>query len=199
MARGLVNKNKFLVYTAAILGLALCLTSGLHIVQHRWRVWRTEHGTLQTLAPGFVVTDLSGRDLDLHQYRGKVVLLDLWATWCPACRAEIPGLIDVGERYRDRGLVIVGLSLDDDPAVVQRFYRQYHMTYPVALVNPRTEELYAGVLGIPGSRLVGQAQVPTSILIGRDGRIRSICVGQRDLLPLESEIKELLLQTTAET
>jgi len=153
---------------------------------------------VQTMAPRFVVTDLFGQDVDLRQYEGKVVLLDLWATWCSTCRAEVPGLIDLEERYRNRGFVIVGLSLDEDSGVVQRFYRQYRINYAVALVNRRTEELYAEVLGIPDSRLVGRAQLPTSIVIARDGRIHSVYVGQRHLPRLESEIKELLAWKTVE-
>lgn len=79
------------------------------------------------LAPEFSLTDLSGQRLDLAAYRGKVVLLDFWATWCARCRSEIPGFIALHNKYRDRGLRIIRVSLDDDVRPVRTFYEQLKM------------------------------------------------------------------------
>jgi cytochrome c biogenesis protein CcmG/thiol:disulfide interchange protein DsbE len=132
-------------------------------------------------APGFSLTDITGRRLDLASYRGKVVLLDFWATWCGPCRKEIPRFVEMQEEYGPRGLQILGISLDDSAEPVRGFYRELKMNYPVALGDAALAEKYGGVLGLP-----------TAFLIGRDGRIRASHVGEADLTLIEKEIVELL-------
>jgi peroxiredoxin len=132
-------------------------------------------------APDFSLKDLSGQRLELSQYRGKVVLLNFWATWCAPCRSEIPRFVDLQNKYGSQGLQIVGISLDDDPKPVSRFYQQAKMNYPVAIGNAKLAEQYGGVLGLP-----------VSFLIGRDGRIYAKHVGEADISSLEQEIKSLL-------
>ena len=85
------------------------------------------------LAPDFSVADLSGHTLQLSHYRGKVVILNFWATWCSPCRSEIPRFVDLQNKNGGDGLQIVGISLDDDPKLVRGFYQQLRMNYPVAI------------------------------------------------------------------
>ena len=124
---------------------------------------------------------MSGQQLHLSDYRGSVVLLDFWATWCDPCREEIPHFVELQNRYRDQGLQIVGVSMDDSPEPVRDFYRQFKMNYPVVMGNASTGELYGGVLGLP-----------IAFLIGRDGRIYSKHIGATEIVVFEREITMLL-------
>jgi len=132
-------------------------------------------------APEFSLPELTGQTLDLSAYRGKVVLLDFWATWCDPCRDEIPHFVELQNRYRDQGLQIIGISMDDEPAPVREFYQRFHMNYPVAMGNAKMGELYGGVLGLP-----------IAFLIGRDGRIEAKHIGPTDSSVFEREIKTVL-------
>ena len=124
---------------------------------------------------------MSGQQLHLSEYRGKLVLLDFWATWCDPCREEIPHFVELQNTYRDRGLQIVGISMDDGPEPVRDFYQSFKMNYPVVMGNATTGELYGGVLGLP-----------IAFLIGRDGRIYSKHIGATDISVFEGEIATLL-------
>lgn len=112
------------------------------------------------LAPDFVLPQLDGTPLRLSNYRGKVVLLDFWATWCDPCREETPHFVELQHQYADRGLQIIGVSMDDTSAPVRDFYQQFHVNYPVVMGNAKTGEAYGGVLGLP-----------IAFLLDRDGRI----------------------------
>lgn len=119
--------------------------------------------------------------LDLTNYRGKVVLLDFWATWCTPCRGETPHLVELQNKYREQGLQVVGISMDDGPKPVHEFYEEFKMNYPVALGNEKVAEAYGGVLGLP-----------VTFLIGRDGRVAAKYVGEVQMPTLEHWVKSLL-------
>lgn len=124
---------------------------------------------------------MDGKQLSLSSYRGKVVLLDFWATWCVPCREEIPHFAELQQKYGDRGLQIIGVSMDDSSDPVGLFYQQFHMTYPVVMGNARIGELYGGVLGLP-----------IAFLIDRDGHIHAKHIGATDASIFEKEIGGLL-------
>jgi cytochrome c biogenesis protein CcmG/thiol:disulfide interchange protein DsbE len=137
------------------------------------------------LAPSFAVTDLEGRRLALADFKGKVVLVDFWATWCEPCRVEIPAFVSLQSRYGPQGLQIVGISLDDDSTPVREFYARYHMNYPVALGSAALAEQFGGILGLP-----------VAFLIDRGGRIRVKHVGQTEAAVFEKDIQGLLQEAT---
>ena len=133
------------------------------------------------VAPGFVLPDLSGHKIDLAAYRGHVVLLNFWATWCSPCRAEMPELMKLQNKYQGQGLRIIGISLDDDPKPVLDLSRQLKMNYPVVIGDAGLAKRYGGILGLP-----------VSFLIGCDGRIHTRYDGKIDISRVEQELKPLL-------
>jgi thiol-disulfide isomerase/thioredoxin len=183
-----VKKNTTVALLASIVLVMVILISPKLV--HRWRRWRIEHASISMPGPRFVVPDIFGVPVDLSKRDDKVILLQLWATWCPYCRADVPALIRLQERY-PHGLEIVGFSVDQDPDLVREFYRRYQLNYQVAMVDPEVERFFAAALGIPEGNVSNGTPVPTSIVIGRDGRIRSIYLG-RDIRTFDHALVQLL-------
>ncbi len=132
-------------------------------------------------APGFQLATLAGKSLSLAEYKGKVVLLNFWATWCGPCRAEIPDLVELQNKYRDQ-LQIIGLVVDDDDqGAIKKFIAEFAINYPVALA---TDEIRSQYGGIPA--------LPTSFVVDAEGRVVQKHDGLRDPVLYELEIRSLL-------
>ena len=130
----------------------------------------------------FSVRTLDGRTLRLAELRGRPVILDFWATWCAPCRASMPVLSAMQTRFGSRGLVVVGLSVDDqEPQVVRRFAERLRIRFPVAMADERMLDDYGPIRSIP-----------TTIFIDRHGRIVRRVVGYVDDETLEGFIREIL-------
>lgn len=131
----------------------------------------------------FVLKDLEGNDVTLSAYKGHVIVLDFWATWCAPCKIEIPNFVELYERYRAQGLVVLGVSVDDPVATLKPFAERYKMSYPV-LVGADREDL-KNAFGPP----VGY---PTSFVIDRDGKICVSHTGFATKETFERDIVSLL-------
>jgi len=147
---------------------------------------RSDTGTARgQYPPAFTLQDLDGNNVALDDFEGKVVVLDLWATWCPPCRQEIPFLVSLYEEFKDQGLVVVGIGLDQGGAGALRpFVEANRVVYPI-LVGDRSIQAAYGVTGIP-----------TTFIIGRDGRIAAKQVGYHPSMAegMRAEIEKLLAE-----
>ena len=132
-------------------------------------------------APRFVRPDVNGKRIDLEDYRGKVVLLNFWATWCAPCRVELPAFSSWQGRYGQEGLQVIAVSMDDDSAPVVKAVSRLQLNFPVLMGNEKLGSEYGGVLGLP-----------ITYLIGRNGKIAVRYAGETDLDQIESKIRELL-------
>lgn len=140
--------------------------------------------TPASLAPEWTAEDLEGKARSLSELRGKVVLLDFWATWCAPCRAEIPEYIALQAKHAADGLVVVGMSLDTLPAeAVRAFVRKAGINYPVILTDGEIAATY------------GVQVLPTTVLIDREGRVRHRKEGaMRDADAYAGEVRALLAE-----
>jgi peroxiredoxin len=169
--------------TVAAALLVFGVAGGIYTVLHHRREVREQHirALERTSAPNFSLNDLEGKRLQLSDYRGKVVLLDYWATWCAPCKIEVPHLVALQKKYGAQRLQIIGISMDDDAAPVKTFAREFAINYPIVLGNAELAQSYGGVLGLP-----------VAFLIDRDGRIVKRLDGDVMLQSLESEVAELI-------
>lgn len=131
----------------------------------------------------FTIKDVDGNNVSLSTYKGKVVLLNFWATWCGPCKAEIPGFVKLQEKYRDRGLVIVGYSVDDTAEKAKAYAAQYKMNYPILLGEGREDlqEAYGPIWGLP-----------SSFIISRDGKVCRKHIGIAPEAVFEKEVVALM-------
>ena len=131
-------------------------------------------------APMFTVRDLEGREISTASMRGKVVIVNFWATWCGPCRAEIPDLVALQEKYKDT-LQVIGISEDEAPVeVVKRFAAEHRINYPVAMTTPEIEKLFPGI-----------SALPTSFILDRESRIVQKHVGMLTARTTEYETRHL--------
>jgi peroxiredoxin len=142
---------------------------------------KAPRGSANGEAPDFSVNDIAGKKLALSQYRGKVVLLDFWATWCAPCLEEIPHFVQMQDKYGAQGFQAIGISMDDGPKPVQEFYKQHKLNYPVAIGSSALADSYGGILGLP-----------VTFVINRDGKIRKKYVGATDPNAIEQEVAQAL-------
>ena len=133
-------------------------------------------------APDFILPGSNGATVQLSHYKGKVVLLDFWATWCHGCKTEIPWYIEFSRKYKKSGLVVIGVSMDDEGwKLVKPFLKQKKMKYPVVIGN---EDL---------ARRYSLTEMPLTLLIDRQGKIAFSHAGLVDKDAFEGELRTLVL------
>jgi thiol-disulfide isomerase/thioredoxin len=163
------------MWRAIILGMLLVVSPAIVLAQTR-------------KAPDFVLKDLRGRNVRLSSYKGKIVLLNFWATWCPPCRAEMPELVTWQREYRGRGLQVIGVTYPPtNRAAVVRFVRGIRANYPIVLGRKEIKALF-----YEGETL------PITVVIDREGNVRETIEGI--LLPeeFEEKIKPLFEQSNGD-
>jgi len=164
------------------LAVALVLAAGCGKRGQETRAARG--GAVGTQAPEFALPDLDGKIVKSGDLKGKVVILDFWATWCPPCRQEIPHFVALQSKYRNQGLAIVGLSLDQGGAsVVRPFAEEHNVNYMMLIANDETAMGYGGITGIP-----------TTFVIDKDGKIVKRFLGYTDPEVFEETIRPLLAE-----
>jgi peroxiredoxin len=168
---------------AALLAAAVLLSSGCEKRGPR------EHGgaparggEVGTAAPAYALPDLEGKIVKNTDFLGKVVILDFWATWCPPCKAEVPHFVEMQKKYKDQGLEIVGLSLDDGGANdVKPFAEEHNVNYTMLIATQETARAYGGISGIP-----------TTFVVDKKGTIAKRFLGFTDPAVFEATIQPLL-------
>jgi thiol-disulfide isomerase/thioredoxin len=131
----------------------------------------------------FSFKDINGKKVPLSEFKGKVILLDFWATWCVPCKAEIPGFIELQKKYGAQGLQIIGLSVDDSAAMAKKYSDEMKMNYPILLAEGK-EDILKAYDPIPS--------IPVSVVIDRQGRIVYRHLGIAAMDVFEKEISSLL-------
>jgi peroxiredoxin len=186
-------KSKWILVTAACLGLGLASvpfwpsTSGVQRVAAQGQSASPAAGGVCDVsgkaAPGFTLSDMNGASVSLADYKGKVVLLNFWATWCGPCKYEIPTFVKLQDKYRDRGVVFLGLSVDDPLEQLKPFAQKYSINYPllVGLGHEDVQDAYGPIYGIP-----------ITVMIDRQGNICRTHTGLASEAELEKQISALL-------
>lgn len=130
----------------------------------------------------FVLKDMDGKDVNLADFRGRPILINFWATWCPPCKAEIPWFIEFAEKYRDERLAVIGISVDDSPEDIRAFVAEYKVNYPmlVGLGHDDLRQAYDA-----------SAIIPVSWLIKPDGTVFAKAAGIHSKDWFEDKIKAL--------
>lgn len=174
-------KKRLLLLTLAVFGLAGCNQHPASRPQPKENV--VAAGEIGSRLPDFSVKDLQGHEISSSDLRGKVVLVDFWATWCQPCKKEMPGYQKLVDRYGSRGFVVVGFKLDtmrdtEDPAL---FAKKIGVRYPLVVAADDLKRSFGGIEGIPAT-----------MLYDRQGLLRKRVIGFEYTDVFESELKPLL-------
>jgi peroxiredoxin len=179
-------KRNALVFVALVIAIMAMLASGKYLDRAR------KHGVLKLVgdvqgvqAPGFTLVSLDGSKVSLSDFRGKAVLLNFWATWCPPCKVEMPWFVDLQKQYAKDGLVVLGVAMDDSaPAEIAKFASSMGVNYPVLLGTDKVSDDYGDV-----------QYLPTTFYIGRDGAIVDKMTGLLDRKDIDNAVKRALNTT----
>ncbi len=164
--------------TAGVMGWTACSSDAVHAGSSG------EVKSLQArdLAPDFALKDADGRTVHLSEYKGKVVVLDFWATWCGPCKVEVPWFAEFERKNKDRGFAVLGVDMDEDGwEAVKPFLKELNVNYRIVMGDDKTAEQYGGIEALP-----------TTYLIDRNGRIASEHVGLTSKKEFEDAIEQLL-------
>ena len=141
----------------------------------------------RNLAPDFTLMDVTGKPVKLSDLKGKVVLLNFWATWCGPCKMEIPWFIEFEQKYKDQGLVVLGVSMDDEGwPIVKPYLEQAKINYRVVIGTDLVGQMYGGV-----------ESLPTTFMLDREGKIANTHIGLIGKREYQDEINQLLAVSTA--
>lgn len=192
-----VNRGWYMVIaTTAVVSIFLVFLPRPQVLAHRcvecsiavWQTFASTRSTLPDLLPGnarkpapdFELEDANGKSIKLSSFQGKVVLVNFWATWCEGCQVEIPWFIQFEKDYSDRGLAVVGVSMDDDGwKSVKPWIKQKNVNYEIVIGNDSLAKQY----GLEG--------MPLTVLVDRAGKIADVHPGIVDQAETERKIRKL--------
>lgn len=140
----------------------------------------TSHSLVNRPAPAFTLKDFEGQTIQLSQYRGKVILLNFWASWCGPCQVEMPEFAKWQSSFGGR-LEVLGISMDDNIAQAKAAARRLHVNYPLLAGNQEVGEAYGGIFGLP-----------ETFLIDPNGKIRAVYQGGNHLEEIHARIERLI-------
>ncbi len=177
MIRGYINKASMLLAVVLLIASALPGCSAGQLDSLR------PSGTNRSAdkMPEFSLKDTSGNLVSSAQFKGKVLIVDFWATWCPPCRVEMPHFQELYEKYKDRGLEIIGISLDVDPEDVKEYVKEIGINYTILMADNKVQKAFGGLLGLP-----------TTFVIDRKGNIYKKYIGFTEKKEFERAVAELL-------
>lgn len=196
--RGAWISGRWLLAATGALGICICLMSlpSPKVLAHRClecsvAVWQSlvpsppaqsglKPPSERSLAPDFNLEDASGKDVKLADLKGKVVLVNFWATWCEGCQVEIPWFVEFQKEYASRGLVIVGISMDDGWKSVKPWIKEKKVNYPIVIGNEGLGKQY------------GLERMPLTALVDREGRIADVHCGIVEKTAAQQKIRDLL-------
>ncbi len=174
-------RKPLLVLNLALVGLVGCKQSPASPAQPKEVI--VAPGEIGARLPDFTVKDLQGREISSADFRGKVVLIDFWATWCQPCKQEMPGYQKLLDRYGSRGFAVIGFKFDtmmdmEDPIL---FAKKIGVRYPLAVAADDLKQKFGGIEGLP-----------TTMLYDRQGMLQKKVIGFEYTNVIESELKPLL-------
>ena len=187
--RSSVNRNWLVIAVLAVV-LGLMVGFGVHNARKSTGA-RASFGVVGVKgkeAPDFELQNVAtGKTVKLSDYRGKAVLLNFWATWCPPCKVEIPWFVDLQKQYADDGLVVLGVAMDDaSQQEIAKFAKDMNINYPILLGTDKVGDAYGGVEGLP-----------TSFYIGRDGKVVDRVAGLRSYGDTKEKVQAALNTSSA--
>ncbi len=176
-------KRNALVFVTLFIAILAMLALGKYLDRKHQRgpvkLVGDVHGTP---APDFELVSLDGQKVKLSDFRGKAVLLNFWATWCPPCKIEMPWFVELQKQYGKDGLVVLGVALDDsEPQKISEFAHEMGLNYPVLLGNDQVSDDYGNV-----------QYLPTTFYIDRNGKIIDKAAGLFDRVATEDDVKKAL-------
>ncbi len=175
-------RRNALVFVALTVAVLAMLASGKYLDKSRGGQLRLIGDIKGVAAPDFTLLTLDGQKVKLSDYRGKAVLLNFWATWCPPCKVEMPWFVDLQKQYSRDGLVVLGVAMDDsEPAQIAKFATDLGVNYTVLLGTDKVSDDYGDV-----------QYLPTTFFIGRNGAIVDKLTGLLDRKDIEDSVKKAL-------
>ncbi len=175
-------QRRFFINSVFLIMLIFILVGCKETAEVEYELKSQEIKSADSLTPDFNLPTLEGGQITLSELRGKVVVIDFWATWCPPCREEIPGFIKLYDQYKDEGLEIIGISLDTgEKSKLSAFVKEWKINYPIVIGDDNVTRDYGGIRAIP-----------TTFIIDKKGAIREKHIGYTLEKIFKEEIERLL-------